>query len=280
MIQYEIPNRRPISEQRYAPVNLGRRGGFSAFPYRPLGLDLSSAKRASEKKLGQSLPSVGIGSTLVLLAGGGAGFYIADIFPPPASSVVKVVGIAAAGFGLYSLFSLLTKPSGVDTNAPSNAPASKAMSAAAFDQLTGQITFPASGTKPDVAGSLFGSDNFKVTVVWMNPSSEFGNFDYDILATSVSGPGAVISADRKTGVVTSVSKVIYSSSVRGLEPGHQSGPAQITVDIFQPPDKGTMAGYSGQPVPYFKMYLQLRKIGAAGAIPVGNLAQFGPFDWK
>ncbi len=154
------------------------------------------------------------------------------------------------------------------------------MSAAAFDQVIGQITFPASGTKPDVTSPFIGADNFKITVVWTNSPLEEGNFDYDILATSVSGPGAVIPADRKAGVITSVSKVIYSSSIRGLLAGHQSGPIPIPIDIFQPPDKGTMAGYSGQPAPYFKMYLQLRKIGPQGPVPVGNLVQFGPFDYK
>jgi hypothetical protein len=279
MIQVEIPNRRPISELRYAPVNLGHRS-FSAFPYRPLGLDLPSVRRVPEKKLGQSIPSVGIGPTLAMLAGGGAGFYIADIFPPPASSVVKVVGLAVVGYGLYSLFSLITKPAGVDAKAPTVVAASKVMSVAAFDLLTGQITFPASGTKPDVISNFWGSDNFPITVVWTNSPLGEGNFDYDILATSVSGPGAVISADRKTGVVTSVTKVVYTSSVRGLEAGHQSGPLPISIEVLQPPDKGTMSGYAGQPAPYFKMYLQLRKIGPGGAIPVGNLAQFGPFDWK
>src|SRR6266404_9854129 len=101
MIQLEMPNRHPISELRYVPVNLGRTRSRSAFSYRPLGLDLSEARA---ERLGQSVPSAGLGSTLVFLAGGGAAFYIGDIFPAPASSVVKVIGIAAAGYGLYSLF--------------------------------------------------------------------------------------------------------------------------------------------------------------------------------
>jgi hypothetical protein len=225
--------------------------------------------------MGQSgFPAVGAGTALVVGAFGIGGFYLGDAFPVPVGPVMKVLGVGAVGYSLYSLWKALTGNSASDVNSKASTPPSQQMSQAAFDQVDGFIKFPAAGTKPDVTSNWLGPDTFDIQVLWSNGSQENANFNYDILAYSVSGPGAV---SEQLG--TRISKIVYPSQIKDLPAGHQTT-ITIQIPLFQAPSQGTFVGMPNQKAPYFDMYLQLRKILSNQAVPVGSLVQFGPFDYK
>lgn len=264
MIQLEMPNRRPISELRYVPANLGRARSRSAFSYRPLGLDLSG--RSTEKKLGQSFSFLkpGFAGSLVFLAGGAAGFYFADVAPSPVSSALKGIGIAAIGWGAYSLISSFSSSSKTDL------PPAPVLTPAAFDRLSGSIISPVPGSKPEqVTDGFFGSVGFNVQVIWKNESDKEATFPYDIVEYSAASPG--IPVEGKTWVAN----IVKSSTVDKLDAGTQTHPETIFIKVIPPPEKGNEK--FGKSVYYVD--LQLRKISTSGAVPTGNMVRFGPFDF-
>lgn len=238
---------------------------------------LSHSEPAS-KRMGDdsSIFSPSIGTAFLMTVGGLAGLYFSPALPTPADSVMKGLGIGLAGWGGYNLFTkFFGGPSGpeLDNKAKAEATPIVMMSPEAFAKVSGQIILPLPDTIPQVQSDWFTPEYFEIKTLWRNDSKEVGNFKYNILAESVSAPGMWIPGQ------TSIQKIINDSQVSGLLPGAETGSTPIKVELFQPPQPGSIAKAYGAKSTY-KIYLQLQKIGPSGTVPAGNTMTFGPFDYK
>lgn len=222
---------------------------------------------------GGSFANPGFAGSLMFIAGGIGGFYVSDVFGSPLSSVAKGLSIIAAGWGVYTLMTGFSggAPS-VDIKRTPEAPPAKSMSPEAFALVSGRIIDPASGTLPPVKSDWFVAPHFDIKAVWRNGSDkEVGNFKYNILVYSIAegaqegGPGYV-------------RKIVGDSQIGGLLPGQESGAIPISIDLIKP-EPPPISKFYRQPR-YFKMYLQLQKIGLESDIPVGDLVEYGPFDYN
>ncbi len=224
--------------------------------------------------LGQtpSFISPGFAGSLLFVAGGLGGFYVSDVFPSPVSGLLKGLGVIAAGWGAYSLISSFTggaPPVGAKNK--EEAPAAKFMSPAAFALVTGRIIDPVSGTLPQVTpGGWFSEPHFDIKIFLKNGSAEAGNFKYNILVYSIA-EGA------RQGQPGYSQKIVGADQVT-LAAGHDSGSIQIPIDVIKP-EPPPISKFYGAPKT-FKMYLQLQKVGDQADIPVGDLMEYGPFDYS
>ncbi len=283
MIRYDLPRARLISELRYRPVNLGGSWRPAAAGYRPLGIELPA--RRPEKSLGQSIlqPS-GLAGTLLFAGTGVAGLYVSEIFPSPESAIVKGVSFAALGWAAYSLVSMFTgSSSSVDKNANSEGPPTPVLSQSDFDLISLQVISPIPNSIPEVSSDWFVPSHFDLKIQWSSQAAHDVTFPYDIVARSVSGPGAV--NDK-----TSVEKIIYSSSVK-LPAGLKSPPLTIPIEVssLKPPQPGTLSSeatgyFSNYPYgvqsfgpAYFNITLQIRKTGPQGPVNAVDILKYGPF---
>jgi len=211
--------------------------------------------------------SPSLGTSFLLLAGGGAALYFSVALPSPADSIAKGLGIAAAAWGGYNLVTKLFGPSvpQVDNKAKAEAPPTATMSPEAFAKVSGQIIFPLPDTSPKIQSDWLAPEYFEIKVVWRNDSDEIANFKYNILAEACCAPGLYVQGQ------TSTLKIIDDSQVTGLQPHTESGAIPLKVELFQPPAK---AGAN----PTYKIYLTLQKIGPSGPVPAGDSVIFGPFE--
>lgn len=256
----------------YTPPGLGF---LPPMPLRPrlAAIAAPDAPVPDGRHLGQSsIGSPGFGGSLMFVAGGVGAFYFSEILPSPVNFAVKGLGIIAAGWGAYSLISSFGSTSSTDVKAKADLKPAPAMSAQAFEQVSGSIIGPAPGTKPEITtDGLFGPIGFNVQLIWRNDSSEPATFPYDILSYGSAAPG--IPVEGKTWV----QKIAYNSSINALGPRQQSPPLEVFIPLLQPPDKGPGFGYT----PVYMMDLQLRKISTAkSAIAEGPLIRYGPFDFR
>jgi hypothetical protein len=222
-----------------------------------------------------SILSPSLGTSFLLTAGGVASLYFSGVLPSPADSILKGLGIAAAAWGGYNLATQLFGGSGpqIDRKAKAEAPPTPTMSPGALAKVSGQIITPLTNTIPPLQAELFGPMYFEIKVLWRNDSAEEANFKYNILAESVSAPGAWIPGQ------TSLSRIIDDSAVEGLGKGTESGAIPLRVELFQPPQPGSIAKVYGVESTY-KIYLQLQKLTPSGPEPTGEAVVFGPFDYK
>lgn len=239
-------------------------------PYR----DLPTNKRMGDDS---SFLNPSVGTSFLMMAGGVAGLYFSTVFPSPMDSVAKGLGISVAAWGGYSLVSRLFGGAGsteLDAKRKSDTTPMAIMSPEAFDKVSGQIILPLTDTVPEIQSDWFTSDYFEIKVLWRNDSNEVGNFKYNILAKSVSGPGLPIPGQ------TVLEKIIDDSQMTGIPPHLESGATPLKVELFQPPQGGSAAPLSKSGKSTYKIYLRLQKIGPSGPVPVGNSVAFGPFDYK
>jgi hypothetical protein len=266
MLALRTANPAPIP---FAPmprmVPFGPRFAAAPRPYVPPPLPPRPASLGAEgPRLGEfswgRLPT-----SILFMTGGVAGLYIGGAFPSPADVIMKAVGVAAVGWGVYYLFN---EPATVTAAKPGGAQEpQKTPSPAAFPTIRGNIISPTSGTKPN---RNFWSNSFDAQIAWYNGSPEDVNFTYDIFAT-IYGTGFQVEGKNR------ISKSLYNGTVKLLA-GHDSGPLTITVPIEQPPEPG-LTGY-GLPSPTFKMEIQLRKFDREGnPIATGDPVTVGPFDY-
>jgi hypothetical protein len=196
------------------------------------------------------------------MTGGVGAIYLGGVLPTPADVLVRVGGIAAAGFGLYHLFAEdgTAPPAKGATQSPLDTPSPEA-----FDKARGVWLYPVTGTKPE---SNFWSSGFDAKIIWYNGSDKKVNFTYDVYA-NIWGVGFI-----QPGV-NQIYDSIYQGTVK-LDPGQNSGPVVVTLPIYRPPKPGLVG--SGLPDPTFKMSLQLRKYDDKGVpIPTGDPIVVGPW---
>lgn len=246
------PPRRPVfAGPRYAPV-----------PAPPPMLGQSPHVGAERPRLGEfawgRLPT-----SILFMTGGVAGLYIGGAFPSPVDVILKAVGVAAVGWGVYYLFNEppkggAEKPSGAEQE-PQRTP-----SPTAFQLIKGNIISPTPGSKPSLN---FWGDTYDAQVVWYNGSNENVDFTYDLYAdVRVPGlPSAQVTPGRS----------VYTKTVK-LKPGEDSGPITITLPIVRPEKPFESFGAPAR----FWNELTLRKYDAqANPVPVTAPIRVGPFDY-
>lgn len=217
--------------------------------------------------------------SILWITGGLAGMSVGGVFPSPIDSIAKALGVAAAGYGVYYLF---TDPSEKETKEDIEAKAAveqariaaekaritaeqmrRTPSLAEFQAIKGTIVSPLSGQIPELN---FWGNSFDIQVMWFNGADKELDLTYDVLAQSI---GLGFPVEGKNLITKSVYRDTITLPLKG-----NTKPFTVTIPLIEPPEVG-LRGVSN---PTYYMQLTLRKIDSNGnAILTPASVRVGPF---